>query len=110
MSAFKTMWLMIMFDLPTKTKKDKKRYHWFHDELVKEGYIRIQYSIYAKVFASPESAFFGRQRITKFVKINIKKGNIRMIIFTDKQFANMKVLIGEQSEEEQNAPKQLLLF
>ena len=33
---------MIMFDLPTKRKKDKKRYHWFHDELAREGYVMIQ--------------------------------------------------------------------
>jgi len=33
-----------------------------------------------------------------------------MLMFTDKQFANMKVIIGEKAEEEKNEPKQLLLF
>lgn len=110
MSSFRIMWLMIMFDLPTKSKKDKKSYHWFHNELEKEGYGMIQYSIYAKVFATVESAFLGRKRIKKFIKTNVKHGNIRIIMFTDKQFASMEVIIGEQPKEEKIGHKQLLLF
>jgi CRISPR-associated protein Cas2 len=104
------MWLMLMFDLPTKTKKLRKKYHWFHDELEKEGFMMIQYSVYGKIFSSPESASYGRKRIKEFIDKNIKHGNIRMIMFTDKQFSNMDIIIGEQSAEEKNEPKQLLLF
>ena len=73
MSSFKIMWLMLMFDLPTKSKKDKKR-------------------------------------IKDFINKNIKNGNIRILTFTDKQFSNMDVIIGEKSIEEKNEPVQLLLF
>jgi len=110
MSSFKIMWLMIMFDLPTKTKKDKKRYHWFHGELEKEGYMMLQYSVYGKIFSSPDSAYHGKKRIKNFIDKNLKHGNIRMLMFTDKQFANMEIIIGEQSIEEVHEPKQLLLF
>ena len=110
MSAFRIMWLMLMFDLPTKTKKQKKKYHWFHDELEKEGYMMIQYSVYAKVFSSTEAANLGKNRIKDFVKKNIKNGNIRILMFTDKQFSAMDIIIGEKSIEEDNEPKQLLLF
>jgi len=110
MSAYRIMWLMVMFDLPTKTKKDKKAYHWFHDELEKEGYMMLQYSVYAKVFASSESANYGKKRLKEFVDKNLKHGNVRLLAFTDKQFSNMEIIIGEQSTEEENEPKQLLLF
>jgi len=102
---------MVMFDLPTQSKKDRKSYQWFHTELEKEGYIMIQYSIYAKVFASVESAKLGKKRIKDFIDINVKHGNIRMLMFTDKQFASMEVIIGEQpSDDEDNGYRQLLLF
>lgn len=104
------MWHMIMFDLPTKTKKDKKRYHWFHDELEKEGYKMLQYSVYGKIFSSPESAGYGKKRMKDFCHKNIKHGNVRMLMFTDKQFSNMEVIIGEKSEDEKNEHEQLLLF
>jgi CRISPR-associated protein Cas2 len=110
MSAFRIMWLMLMFDLPTKTKKQRKKYHWFHKELEKEGYSMLQYSVYGKIFSSAEAANLGKKRIKDFVKTNIKHGNIRMLMFTDKQFAAMDIIIGEQSVEEKNEPKQLLLF
>ncbi len=99
-----------MFDLPTKTKKQRKKYHWFHAELEKEGYSMLQYSVYGKIFSSTESANLGKKRIKDFVKINIKHGNIRILMFTDKQFAAMDIIIGEQSIEEKNEPIQLLLF
>lgn len=99
-----------MFDLPTKTKKDKKRYHWFHDELAKEGYMMLQYSVYGKIFSSAESANLGKKRIKDFVAKNIKQGNIRILLFTDKQFENMDIIIGEKSVEEKHEPVQLLLF
>lgn len=110
MSSFKIMWLMLMFDLPTKSKKDKKRYHWFHDELDKEGFMMLQYSVYGKIFSSAESANYGKKRIKDFIRKNIKNGNIRILTFTDKQFSNMDVIIGEKSKEEKNEPVQLLLF
>jgi len=110
MSSFKIMWLMLMFDLPTSHKKDRKRYQWFHKELEREGYIMIQYSVYGKIFSSSESALYGKKRIKEFIDKNVKHGNIRILIFTDKQFANMEIIIGEKIEDEENEPKQLLLF
>lgn len=110
MSAFRVMWLMLMFDLPTTSKKDRKRYQWFHKELEKEGFLMLQYSVYGKIFSSSDSAKHGKKRIKEFIKKNVKHGNIRLLMFTDKQFSNMEVIIGEPSIEEKNEPKQLLLF
>jgi CRISPR-associated protein Cas2 len=104
------MWLMLMFDLPTSSKKDRKRYQWFHKELEREGYMMLQYSVYGKIFSSSESALLGKKRIKDFIDKNIKHGNIRILIFTDRQFANMEIIIGEKIDEEKNEPKQLLLF
>lgn len=110
MSAFRIMWLMLMFDLPTRSKKDRKRYQWFHKELEKEGYLMLQYSIYGKIFSSNESAKHGKRRIKEYINKNVKHGNIRILLFTDKQFSNMDIIIGKPSAEEENEPKQLLLF
>ncbi len=100
MSAFRIMWLIVMFDLPTQTKKDRKRYRWFVKHLDVESYVRLQYSVYAKVFNSVESANYGKKRLKNFLKINIKNGNVRMLMFTDAQFGKMEIIIGEQSLQE----------
>ena len=101
MSAFRIMWLVVMFDLPTRTKKDRKRYRWLSRYLDAESYVRMQYSVYAKVFNSVESANYGKKRLRNFLKINIKKGNVRLLMFTDAQFGKMEIIIGEQSSQEE---------
>jgi len=108
MSAFRIMWIVVMFDLPTQNKKDRKRYRWLSQYLEKETYVRLQYSVYAKVFSSVESANNGKKRFKEFLKTNIKKGNVRFLMFTDSQFAKMEVVIGEPSKEEEVT--QLSLF
>lgn len=110
MSAYRFMWLMIMFDMPTDTKKARKKYRYLRNKLLKEGYMMMQYSIYIRSFHSYESALSGKKKIKSFIASNTVKGKIRLIVFTDKQFANMDIIVGTKSEDEKNAPKQLLLF
>ena len=110
MSAFRIMWLVVMFDLPTQTKKDRKRYRWLSQYLEKETYIRLQYSVYVKVFSSVDAANRGKKKFKEFIKMNIKKGNVRFLMFTDNQFAKMDVVIGEPSKEEQQTQRSLFDF
>lgn len=70
----------------------------------------MQFSIYIRSYHSYEAALNGKKKIKDFIASNMLKGRIRMIMFTDKQFGNMDVLVGTKSEDEKNAPKQLLLF
>ena len=102
------MWLVVMFDLPTQTKKERKCYRWLFRHLDAQSYIRLQYSVYAKVFSSLESANHGKKRLKNFIKTNIKKGNIRMMMLTDIQFGKMEIIMGEQSVQEKTT--QLSLF
>ncbi|ADV46722.1 CRISPR-associated endonuclease Cas2 [Nitratifractor salsuginis] len=95
------MWLVVMFDLPTQSKKDRKRYRWLSRYLDKQGFIRLQYSVYAKVFNSLQSANHGKKRMKEFLHINVKKGNVRMLLFTDAQFGKMEIVVGEQSSQEE---------
>lgn len=110
MSAYRFMWLMVMFDMPTDTKKARKKYRYLRTKLLKEGYIMMQFSIYIRSFHSYEAATNGKKKIKDFIASNTLKGKIRIIVFTDKQFENMDIIVGTKSEDEKNAPKQLLLF
>lgn len=59
MSTFgglQTVWLMVMFDLPTTTPEEKRRYQLFHGFLLDDGYCMMQYSVYIRHCASSENA------------------------------------------------------
>ena len=38
-----------MFDMPTITNEDKKNYTKFRDNLIDDGFIMIQYSVYVRI-------------------------------------------------------------
>lgn len=45
-SEYRVMWILVLFDLPTETKKDKKAYTDFRKNLQKDGFTMFQFSIY----------------------------------------------------------------
>ena len=51
-SEYRIMWVLVLFDLPTETKKDKKAYAEFRKNLQKDGFTMFQFSIYVRHCAS----------------------------------------------------------
>ncbi len=53
-NAYKVMWLVVFFDLPTETKRDRKNYSTFRKNLLKGGFTMFQFSIYTRHCLSKE--------------------------------------------------------
>ncbi|BAS68108.1 MAG: CRISPR-associated endonuclease Cas2 [Gammaproteobacteria bacterium] len=101
------MRLIVFFDLPTKTKQDKRVYTVFRRYLLKDGFIMLQFSVYSRVCKGLDSV----ESHLKYLKsILPPKGNIRMLQVTEKQYARMEILLGSVKKTEKSAGKQLLLF
>ena len=56
LSEYRVMWVLVLFDLPTETKKDKKAYATFRKRLQQDGFTMFQFSIYVRHCASSENA------------------------------------------------------
>lgn len=102
------MRLIVFFDLPTVTKEDRKAYTVFRRFLINDGYDMIQWSVYGRIVngVDAEAKHLGR------LKNNLpKKGSIRSLTVTEKQFASMKILVGTlKTQEKKVDTHQLLLF
>ena len=48
LNAYHIMWLIVMFDLPVKLKKDQKAAAQFRKNLEKDGFVMHQYSVYKR--------------------------------------------------------------
>ena len=104
----KFMRVLVMFDIPTTTKEDRKAGAKFRQRLIREGYFMLQFSIYLRVCKGIKSANTYLDRLQGFLP---PRGHIRAIIVTEKQFEHMRILLGKPSDtEEAQAPKQLTLF
>lgn len=71
-SEYRIMWILVFFDLPTKTKRDRKRYTDFRDKLIKDGFTMFQFSIYLRHCASMENANVHIKRVKNYLPPAIK--------------------------------------
>jgi len=101
------MWVMVFFDLPTETKKDRKIYADFRKKMLKDGFTMFQFSIYLRHCASKENAEVHTKRVKSALP---EKGNIGILTITDKQFGMMELYQGKKPKEVSAPYQQLELF
>ena len=104
---YRIMWVLVFFDLPTVTKKDKKNYTTFRKNLQRDGFTMFQLSIYARHCASYDNATVHIKRVKSFLP---QYGNVCIMCITDKQFGNIEVFNGKMPEEKSVKGQQLELF
>lgn len=101
------MWMMVFFDLPTDTKKDRRRAARFRKDLIKDGFTMMQFSVYVRHCSSRENMEVHRKR----VKMAIPPfGGVNILTVTDKQFGTMEVFFNSSPQEQLDVPQQLELF
>ena len=106
-SGYRCMWVVAMFDLPTDTKKARRAYTQFRESLLKDGFARMQYSVYIRHCASEENAEVHERRVQAALPDD---GEVRLLAITDKQFERMRVYWGKARKPPESAPSQLELF
>ncbi|MFR6361867.1 CRISPR-associated endonuclease Cas2 [Amedibacterium intestinale] len=94
---YEFMRLILFFDLPVTTKKDRKTYAQFRKYLIQNGYMMMQYSVYCKIFANREAAV---KHVANLEKSVPKKGQIRLLLVTEKQYAKIEIITGGKSMQE----------
>ncbi len=106
-SEYRIMWILVFFDLPTDTKRERKAAGDFRKQLLKDGFTMFQFSIYVRHCASRENADVHLKRVKAILP---QYGQVGILTITDKQFAGIE-LYTARKETEPNAPgQQLELF
>jgi CRISPR-associated protein Cas2 len=107
LNQYRSMWVLVFFDLPTETKKERKAASGFRKSLLKDGFNMFQFSIYLRFCPSRENA----QVHIKRTKFNLpKNGHVGILSITDKQFGMMELFIGKKEVENEAPSQQLEMF
>ena len=106
-SEYRIMWVLVFFDLPTETKKERKIYTDFRKKLVTDGFTMFQFSIYLRHCASRENADVHIKRVKNSLP---ELGEIGILCITDKQFGNMELFHGRKEKTVSTPYQQLELF
>ena len=102
------MRLIVFFDLPVTTAAKRKEANRFRLFLQKDGYQMLQLSVYARIVRGRDAL---QKHYTRLRKHLPEEGQIRCLEVTEKQYAGMLMLIGEQKPREKKVnADQLLLF
>lgn len=107
-SQYRVMWVLVFFDLPTDTKKERKAAADFRKKLIMDGFIMFQYSIYMRHCQSSENAAVHTKRVKSFLP---PSGQVGILSITDKQFGSMELFFARKiSQLPSGAGVQLELF
>lgn len=102
------MRIIVLFDLPVTTKAKMRAANQFRQFLLKDGYQMLQLSIYTRIVRGRDSLAKHHKRLVEHLP---EEGSIRCLEITEKQYANMEVLLGEKKVQEDKVnADQLLLF
>jgi CRISPR-associated protein Cas2 len=101
------MWVIVMFDLPTETKKDRKNYTIFRKKMLADGFQMFQFSMYIRHCPSKENAEVHTKRVRQSLP---PRGNIGIMTITDKQFGMMEVYYGKDATSLPSTAQQLEMF
>ena len=107
LSEYRIMWLLVFFDLPTDTKKDKKAYADFRKRLKQDGFTMFQFSIYVRHCASKENMEVHVKRVKSFLP---EYGKVGMLGITDKQFGSIELFYGQKVKKPDPPVLQLEFF
>jgi len=105
--GFKSVWLIVLFDLPTDTKEARKEYTNFRKFLLNDGFTMMQYSVYMRHSSSDENAKVHVKRVKACLPYD---GEVRIVKITDKQFGKIEVYYGKKRKPIEKAPLQLEFF
>ena len=94
---YRNMRILVMFDLPVIERSERKIATQFRQSLLKDGYRMRQFSVYYRPIR-------GLDRLYKYINriraLAPKKGSVRIIVLTEKQFANMYIFTGTKTAQE----------
>ena len=106
-SEYRIMWVLVFFDLPTDTKKERKAAADFRKHLISDGFVMFQFSIYMRHCPSAENAAVHIKRVKSFLP---SVGQVGILSITDKQFGAMELFTEKKVQKPPTEYIQLELF
>lgn len=91
------MRMLCMFDLPVDTLVERRQYRILRKQLIKNGFVMLQYSVYYRSVPNCSAAKKFETAIRQFLP---NHGEVRLISVSEKQFDDMKILVGNKSHQE----------
>lgn len=91
--SYRFMRVIVFFDLPVLTEKNRRDYRTFRKFLIKSGFMMMQESVYCKLALNSS--------VAETIAANVKKnkppeGLVQILRVTEKQYSKMEYVVGQK--------------
>ncbi len=94
--SYRFMRVIVFFDLPTETAKDRREYIRFRKNLINNGFVMMQESVYTKLALNQNAALEIAKNVRKHKP---PAGLVQILSVTEKQFSRMEIVVGESKSD-----------
>lgn len=102
------MRLIVFFDLPVQTAKQRKDYRLFRKFLLKDGYLQLQESVYAKLVVNDGIA---AGAVSRLRKNRPPAGLVQVMKVSEAAYATMEFITGDRKAyDEVDTTEELLIL
>ena len=99
------MRLLIFFDLPMETSKDRREYSRFHKFLIKSGFIMMQKSVYSKLVINNVTSEAVKEKVARNLP---PSGIVELLEITENQFSRIEYLVGSRQSLVEESMERLI--
>lgn len=99
-------WLLVLFDLPVSSKKQRDKATKFRNMLLDDGFIMMQFSVYMRACPTYDRM---KKHQARLKRITPSGGNVRILFITDKQWERSIFIMGDTYRKQISPSNQLRL-
>jgi CRISPR-associated protein Cas2 len=107
LTGYRLMWMMVIFDLPVGTKKERKAATRFRNFLLDQGFSMSQFSVYMRFCGSKDQAEAYTKRVQRALP---NAGLVQILFFTDKQYESIVSFDDRTKAAPNKNPEQYAMF
>lgn len=105
--SYRYMRVIVFFDLPVLTDKNRRDYRQFRKYLIKSGFLMMQESVYCKLV---QNSTIGNALIDNIRKHKPEDGLVQVLKITEKQYSKMETIVGQQSSDVLDTDERLIIL
>lgn len=107
MGNYRFMRILVFFDLPVETAKNRREYSRFRRFLIKEGFIMMQESVYCKLALNMTVV---DSVVSQVRKNKPSDGIVQMLTVTEKQYNSMEFIVGSKQSDVIDSDERLVVI
>ena len=106
-SKYRMAWVLVFFDLPVGTPEERRDATNFRKDLLKDGYMMVQFSVYARPCGTADRVETQVRRLKTKIP---PKGEVRGLMISDAQWGRMIIMRSRQKTDAEKMPDQMMFF